>query len=702
MRITMNNYRELVNKLESIDKKYTLIAEGVTLPGISAALKGYEYDEKVRFSILANIAKKNSLPGLFDPVSGKYINNEGDVDDIDDKVTKQLAAVGLVPQNASLPQAGWFDNEEVRAKGNAATKDMSQRASTCDNQTKIKQLNDLLAKYAELQRKMNSKPPMMENISRTLVESFGYSIYDEGLASAVGKAAVGGAKIGAGAVGKLASKAVPGLGLAYGAYDAYDRAGKGDYLGAAIAGASGIAGLVPGPGTAAMIGLDAINIGRDYANGVYDDPAGKAPPTGKVKPAGKAPGNGAEPNPEVLKIQKELVAKGYPLQLDGVMGPKTQSAIDWEKTNTNKLTNDDKKALADTQSQITKLIGELSCSARPDVQKLLTQATAVVGGASMAPAMNTAQNAVAGSQAALDQQMDALAQAQAKIDAAMSPERREMVRRKATDASDTIRWGKPLGVYEEMLSFRNKLTLIESTVAEATPWGKAIGAAAKYVSSGFGKIKPPGGGGIGKIGKAAGGVDDAGKGLAKTAPISGEYIPAGMASAADVGKATASLDPIQLQKLSTAASASAATSAIEKEAIEKIGIVAWLNANPKKAAALFTAAGLAIGYGLGGSAEPSGKAIDSAAKPPATNPAKKPATKPRGSEELKQTQRMLNALTGSNITVDGVMGPKTQAAYDVWKAGADKQNAELQAIIDRPKTAMESIRRSLDVLTAIK
>ena len=55
------------------------------------------------------------------------------------------------------------------------------------------------------------------------------------------------------------------------------------------------------------------------------------------------------------------------------------------------------------------------------------------------------------------------------------------------------------------------------------------------------------------------------------------------------------------------------------------------------------------------SAEPSGKATDSAAKPPATNPAKKPATKPRGSKEVKQTQRMLNALTGSNITVDGVM-----------------------------------------------
>ena len=77
-------------------------------------------------------------------------------------------------------------------------------------------------------------------------------------------------------IGKvIAKKAIPGVGLALGATDAYDRAKKGDYTGAAIAGASGLAALVPGIGTAAAIGLDAANLARDYKNGELEE--------GKVK-----------------------------------------------------------------------------------------------------------------------------------------------------------------------------------------------------------------------------------------------------------------------------------------------------------------------------------------------------------------------------------------------------------------------------------
>ena len=63
--------------------------------------------------------------------------------------------------------------------------------------------------------------------------------------------------------GKLAGKALPGVGLAMGIADAYDRWKKGDYKGAAISGASGVASLVPGAGTAASVGLDAYNAYRD-------------------------------------------------------------------------------------------------------------------------------------------------------------------------------------------------------------------------------------------------------------------------------------------------------------------------------------------------------------------------------------------------------------------------------------------------------
>lgn len=636
----MNNYRDLVNRLESIDKKYTLIAEGVTLPEISTALKGYEYDENVRFSILANIAKKNSLPGLFDPVSGKYINNEGEVDDVDNEVTKQLSALGLVPDNASLEQAGWFDNQEVRDKANAAIKGMSgqvaaKQVSDAESQVKLKQLGDLLAKYVDIQSKMAPRAPMMESISHQLVESFGYSVYED---NTLGSQA---ATTGAGyAGGKLASKmlgkALPGVGLAYGAKDAYDRFQKGDYVGAGLAGASGIASLIPGIGTAAALGLDAANIGRDMYND--DEQAAHAAQSTPAKPADtrsgmkhsgtsevydlqkslvakgakiatdgilgpktiqaikdfgaptvaesirlvqqrlddianttqvdegaldllakgakglgsmaknaiggmkgkgvstppgafgpKTPTNaelaankvgtvigknpktssalaglgagyglgsaGNEPvaqgttpatsssgaahnrtgqgstgtakryDPAVAKIQQELVAKNHQLKVDGIMGPKTRAAMEWEKTNANtdRLASEDNKALADLQGQINKLIGELSSSTSPDVQQLLKQATDTIssgpGAANMQPAMNALKNVASGlgaapnanldasTQAGLDQQLAALAKGQADNDAAMSPERREMERRKSLDKWDTIAYGKPTGVY---------------------------------------------------------------------------------------------------------------------------------------------------------------------------------------------------------------------------------------------------------------
>jgi hypothetical protein len=83
-------------------------------------------------------------------------------------------------------------------------------------------------------------------------------------ASATGKAAKS-------AMGSALKKASP-LGIAFGAYDAYNRGKEGDWLGAGLAGAGAIASFFPGPGTAIALGLDAINIGRDVAAGKFDGP----------------------------------------------------------------------------------------------------------------------------------------------------------------------------------------------------------------------------------------------------------------------------------------------------------------------------------------------------------------------------------------------------------------------------------------------
>ena len=66
------------------------------------------------------------------------------------------------------------------------------------------------------------------------------------------------------AVGTIAKRSVPLLGLGLGAYDAYQRVKKGDYAGAALSGAAGVASTLPGIGTKAAIGLTAAQLARDY------------------------------------------------------------------------------------------------------------------------------------------------------------------------------------------------------------------------------------------------------------------------------------------------------------------------------------------------------------------------------------------------------------------------------------------------------
>lgn len=70
---------------------------------------------------------------------------------------------------------------------------------------------------------------------------------------------------------KMGGKLLPGIGLALGAYGAATKIGEGDYVGAAIEGASGIASLIPGIGTAVAIGLQGISATRDVIKATNED-----------------------------------------------------------------------------------------------------------------------------------------------------------------------------------------------------------------------------------------------------------------------------------------------------------------------------------------------------------------------------------------------------------------------------------------------
>jgi hypothetical protein len=147
--------------------------------------------------------------------------------------------------------------------------------------------------------------------------------------------------------GKMASRFLPGLGAVAGAYDAYDRYKKGDYTGAALSGAAGLASFVPGIGTAATLGLTAAQLARDkkrtgsflpseeeQLSAAAADKAGAAqtPATapGAMTPNPKVPAATASAVKDPMALQKELIAAGAnlgPTGADGKIGKLTKAAM---------------------------------------------------------------------------------------------------------------------------------------------------------------------------------------------------------------------------------------------------------------------------------------------------------------------------------------------------------------------------------------
>ena len=149
------------------------------------------------------------------------------------------------------------------------------------------------------------------------------------------------APVAAKAGGKLLGKVIPGAGAALGAYDANNRLKAGDKTGAAIAGMTGAASMIPGIGTGAALLGTGIQAVRDKmrtgswlpddeqvaAAAAKDQPAQAAAPAAPAAPAqpkAQVPPGG---NPKVFALQQQLIAKGAKIKADGKMGPLTQAAM---------------------------------------------------------------------------------------------------------------------------------------------------------------------------------------------------------------------------------------------------------------------------------------------------------------------------------------------------------------------------------------
>ena len=137
---------------------------------------------------------------------------------------------------------------------------------------------------------------------------------------------------------KILGKVIPGAGAALGAYDAANRLKAGDKTGAAIAGITGAASMIPGIGTKAALLGTGIQAARDkWRTGSWlpDDEQIAAAATGQSAQAAAAPAAPAQPSaqvppggdPKVFALQQQLIAKGAKIKADGKMGPGTQAAM---------------------------------------------------------------------------------------------------------------------------------------------------------------------------------------------------------------------------------------------------------------------------------------------------------------------------------------------------------------------------------------
>ncbi len=180
--------RSLISKLESIEA----LNEALTLDQVTAAV-GQEKNEQKRAKILMQMAQKENLPGLYDPVSGYFVSAMPDRNAMTQQETprisataskssdQKLAQLGLVPQNASTSTfLGRMFRGDQKGQYDLDTKQTSRDA-------RLQQLiADLVGKATPLLDKLEKKfaAPATESISytsgiaRALAESIGYRLFE--------------------------------------------------------------------------------------------------------------------------------------------------------------------------------------------------------------------------------------------------------------------------------------------------------------------------------------------------------------------------------------------------------------------------------------------------------------------------------------------------------------------------------------------
>lgn len=477
------------------------------------------------------------------------------------------------------------------------------------------------------------------NISKELVESFGYE-FNEGeqvnpgfLKTTGDIAAAGTAGWGA---GKIASKAlgrvIPGVTAGINALDAKRRWDTGDTVGAAISGISGAVSLIPGLGVPVSLALDAVNIGRDVgsmATDYFNKKPNPSPLTPDDERAAKLKALqkiiGTEPDGKYgPKTRDALIVwqKQHGLQPDGMPGPKTFKAAGLTEN-----TMKQKKTIAE---DIASLRNKL------DIIENHSQVDEGVFSDMFGGAVNAAKSAFKpGAKAAASAAADA---GEAGIKA-------------GTTAADTTAAGIKSANTVVDKGFSDAVKRMGVVEKDGKIWGRDpqnVGKWTELEKVGDDFVRP----------NQAAGFNNA-----------TWYANGPMAK--ELEKKLAGVNPAKVEQETAKALENTAVNEVDKAAIKQKGLIAWIKENPKKAALYGFLAGLGIGA-LSNIDNPTPLPV-----PPV--PPVPPNPNRKGDPYVMKQQQLLNAFTGSNLVIDGIWGPATQAASDLAQKITANQNADMQA-----------------------
>jgi hypothetical protein len=269
----MNSYRDLVKKLEDIDKKYTAMSEG------SAAAEG-------KISQLRQLQSELIHAILQDTEQNQQKNGSN----WNQQSTLRSKSVNESISKLLIESFG-YDLYEVTGGMNMANLATSASPQAAPVAPVVPAAPASGMNMANLATSSTPPPPPPTSTPSIL-----------NIAKRAG--------------GKL----VPAIGAGLSAEDAYERASKGDWTGAGIAGLAGAAYLAPGLGWLVGTALDIANAARDFFNGDEEQGASAQPLTQRDS---------------IIQIQKELQSKGADLGrtgpnhdgIDGILGRKTRAAM---------------------------------------------------------------------------------------------------------------------------------------------------------------------------------------------------------------------------------------------------------------------------------------------------------------------------------------------------------------------------------------